>query len=179
MRKQITRSLLAFALLSIGTLFFPPELPGQTMQIDSATASWIEGFADFTRWPNESHNEQLTIGLINAPDVLTYLQRRAEKRTHKPALKIVETYADANFEKLDIIFVGPGKKDRWKEIFEKSHDQGILCIGAQDGFNRSGGCVELVVRKNRLRFYINHENGQKCGVTLSSKLLELALEPKR
>lgn len=167
------------ALLVLATWRAPQAVNAQTLQIDSATANWIEGFADFTRWPNESQKETLTIGVINAPEVATYLQRRANKRASKPDLEVIDITAESSFARLDILYVGPGVKERWKKIFEKCHGQGILCIGAQEGFSSSGGCVELVVRKNRLRFYINTNHARQCDVALSSKLLELALEPKQ
>lgn len=179
MRNPHLKILATFALLVIGTLLTPPSLHAQTMQIDSATANWVEGFADFTRWPNESQSHNITIGVINAPEVATYLKRRAANRTSKPKLRIVNLNAQDSYETLDIIFVGQGTREQWEEIFRKCLGEGILCIGSQEGFNSSGGCVELVVRKNRLRFYIDTANAKKNDIKLSSKLLELALEPKK
>jgi len=178
MRNPRFKIFTAFALLLLGALANSFNLQAQTMQIDSATANWIEGFADFTHWPEASQANHLTIGVINASDVATYLIRRAESRSSKPSLKIVKLDAEDSFAHLDIVFIGPGTRDKWRQIFEKCHGEGILCIGSQEGFNRSGGSVELVVRKNRLRFYIDTSNAQKCDVRLSSKLLELALIPK-
>ena len=178
MRNPLLTIFAAAAFLLIGTNIAPIDLHAQTLQIDSATANWIEGFADFTRWPNESQSDRITIGIINAPEVATYLKRRADARNSKPTLKVRNLNIDDSFGKLDIVFVGPGTRDRWDEIFKKCEGKGILCIGAQEGFNQKGGCVELVVRKNRLRFYIDTANAKKFDVTLSSKLLELSLDPK-
>lgn len=179
MRLPPYRILATLALLLAGLCLRPSSLSGQTIQIDSMTANLIEGIADFTRWPDSYQREQITIGVINAREVSNYLERRANQRTNSPALEVRNLTLHDSFEDIHIVFVGPGLRDQWQEISQKCHGKGILCIGAQEGFNQRGGTVELVVRKNRLRFYINTENARKSDIELSSKILELALEPKR
>ncbi|MBK1876008.1 YfiR family protein [Pelagicoccus mobilis] len=175
--RPVIHKLAILVIIALGAIGLPSKLQAQTLQIDSFTADWIEGFADFTRWPNESQSHNITIALIDAPEVANYLKRRAAERTSKPKLRIVNLSANDSFEYVDILFVGAGNRANWKTIFEKCQGEGILSIGSQEGFCQSGGCVELVVRKNRLRFLINTDNANQSDVTLSSKLLELAVHP--
>lgn len=167
------------AALLLGLLSSRTSMEAQTLQIDPSTANWIEGFADFVRWQGEDKAEQITIGIIGSPEVANYLIRRANARTTKPRFRVVNLDASDSFSGLDIVFVGSSNKTRWKEIFSKCKGNGTLTIGSNDGFVDAGGCVEFVVRRNRLRFYINQENARDCNIVISSKLLELAIEPKR
>ncbi|MDQ8181633.1 YfiR family protein [Pelagicoccus sp. SDUM812005] len=167
------------AALLLTLLVSGPSTYGQTLQIDSSTANWIEGFADFVRWQDEENYERITIGVIGAPEVANYLARRAQTRSSKPRIQVLELTHRDSFEGLDIVYVGGGNRKHWKEILEKCVRHRILSISSRDGFVEAGGCVEFVVRRNRLRFYIANENTKACGVVISSKLLELALEPNK
>lgn len=174
-----TYKLLAIcATLLLGLLSSQRDMHAQTLQIDSSTANWIEGFADFVRWEGEEKAEQITIGIIGSPEVENYLSRRANARTSKPRFRVISLTADDDFSGIDIIFVGGSNKTRWKEITTKCKGNGTLSIGSNDGFVAAGGCVEFVVRRNRLRFYINQDNARDCKIVISSKLLELAIDSK-
>ncbi|MBC2605415.1 YfiR family protein [Pelagicoccus albus] len=178
MRIPLLRQLAVFALLALG-LTLSPQIQAQTLQIDSTTADWIEGFANFVRWDETQETDPLKIGVINSPEVANYLAKRILNRTGRPSLEVSEISAHSSFEDLDIIFVGNGQKRHWETISSKCDGNGILSIGAQEGFIGKGGVVEFVVRKNRLRFFIDVKNAKRCKVEVSSKLLELALDPKR
>lgn len=179
MRRLPHRLFLIYAFLLSAALFFPRTSQAQTLQIDSATADWIEGFADFIRWEDPEKAENITVGVIAAPEVARYLNKRSEARTSKPSLTIIQLSATDPFEGIDIIFVGSGQKEHWSLIGSKCANSKALSIAKREGFMDHGGCVEFLVRKNRLRFRINQENARKCGIVFSSKLLELALQSKQ
>ncbi|EDY81027.1 hypothetical protein VDG1235_644 [Verrucomicrobiia bacterium DG1235] len=179
MRFPHNKLLAIFAAAILALLAMPGKVQAQTLQIDSSTANWIEGFTDFVRWAESGKPEQITIGIVSSPEVARYLTRRVDSREGNPELRVVNINPSDSFEEIDILFVGSGLKSQWDEINRKCAQNEILSISAQDGFVQAGGCVEFVVRKNRLRFYINRENLRHCGIEISSKLLELALEPKK
>ncbi len=167
------------AALCLGLLASLATADAQTLQIDSSTANWIEGFADFVRWEGAENSESITIAVIGADEVSNYLNRRAVARSSKPKIRVVSLNPSDSFENIDIVFVGSSNRKHWSEIIQKCKGNKTLSIGAQDGFVKAGGCVEFVVRRNRLRFYIDPSNAQSNGVIISSKLLELAIEPQK
>ena len=171
--------LAAFAPLLLALLAGLTEARGQTLQIDPSTASWIEGFADFVHWEDAENAEAITIAVIGAPEVAFYLSQRAETRQSEPRLEVEILTPEDSFEGVDIVFVGGSNREQWEEILSKCASNRTLSIGSQDGFLEAGGCVEFVVRRNQLRFQIADEHTGACQVTLSSKLLELAIEPNR
>ncbi len=177
---RLPRKLLALvATVYLGLFASLAITDAQTLQIDSSTANWIEGFADFVRWEGDEKSESITIAVIGADEVSNYLNRRAAARSSKPRIKVVSLEPSDSFENVDIVFVGGSNRRHWPEIIQKCKGNKTLSIGAQDGFVKAGGCVEFVVRRNRLRFYIDPSNAETSGVIISSKLLELAIEPKK
>lgn len=162
----------------VGSSLLTTKAGAQTLQIDSSTANWIEGFADFVRWDDPSRTDVIKVGVLNAPDVAAYLAKRIEERAGQPPLKVVNLAKDDSFEDIDILYIGTGLKKHWSEINSRCEGNGTLTIASQEGFCQSGGSVEFFIRKNRLRFHIVPENARRCGVSVSSKLLELAIEPK-
>lgn len=180
MRLQIFKLLATFATVLIAMLAVPQSAQGQTLQIDAKTADCIEGFADFMRWDSNEKPHTITIGVIGATEVANYLRKQVGNRTvEQTPIEVVSLSPTDSFESLDIIFIGQGSRSDLDLILKKSCERNILSIGNQDGFIRKGGCVEFTVQKNRLRFYIDVERVKLCGQNISSKLLELALEPKR
>lgn len=179
MRRLPHRLLTVYALLLSVAFFGPVRAGAQTLQIDSATADWIEGFADFIRWEDPENTEKITVGVIGSAEVARYLRKRSTARTSKPSLTVVELSATDPFANIDIVFVGPGQKEHWTRIGSKCIGSKTLSIANKEGFINHGGSVEFLVRKNRLRFRINQENARNCGIVFSSKLLELALDPKQ
>ncbi|MDQ8184073.1 YfiR family protein [Pelagicoccus sp. SDUM812002] len=178
MPHAIHKFLTAFAAFLLVLLAGRASLQGQTLQIDSSTANWIEGFVDFVRWDGEENAEFITVGIIDAPEVESYLRKRASERTGKPSILVQAITATDSFDGVDIVFVGGSNRKHWQRIFSKCKDNNTLTIGTDDGFVENGGCVEFVVRRNRLRFYIEGDHVRESGVVISSKLLELAIEPK-
>lgn len=174
------RKLIALgAILFLGSFALPSRGSAQTLQIDAVTANWLEGFSDFVNWHENPNKQSLKIGVIGAPEVANYLVRRCAERNSKPELQVKTLGDDDSLEGIDIVFVTGSSRAKWADILQRCAENQILSVGSHDGFIESGGCIEFVVRKNRLRFYIKQEHASKSGIAISSKLLELAIDPQR
>lgn len=179
MKRSSHNPLAILATFILAVLTSQSALDGQTLQIDSSTANWIEGFADFIRWEDAAKPEDIAVGIIAAPEVASYLERRASVRSGKPRIRVVELLPTDSLEGIDIVFVGGTNHAHWPRIIAQCSKNKTLSIGLQDGFVSAGGAVEFIVRRNRLRFYIDQKNAKNCGIVISSKLLELAIEPRQ
>lgn len=148
----------------------------QTLQVDEIKANYIEGFMDFVRWNGEINQREAVIGVIGSRELVNHLERIAQDKRRGRALRVVRLRPGDSFDQLDIVVVGAGLRHFWPTIFEKAKAAQTLLIGEEEGFVRSGGCIEFVVRKNRLRFIVDAENAQALGIKLSSKLVELSAD---
>lgn len=153
---------------------------GQTLQIDSLKANYMEGFIDFIRRDGLALPDRTFIGIIGDNDLAAHLETLANSENRTRTLKIQKISAEllehtdnCNF---DLIFIGAGQKKRWKELFAQLENCKALVIGEEGGFINAGGTIEFIVIKNRLRFRVDPRNLDKSGLKLSSKLLELAVQ---
>ncbi len=55
-------------------------------------------------------------------------------------------------------------------------EPGLLTVGETPGFLEHGGIINLVEVQGRIRFEINQEAAKRAGLTVSSRLLRLAME---
>lgn len=150
----------------------------QTLQIDPIKASYLEGFLSFARWKGEPKDQSATIGVLGSPDLVANLERAAEDTANGRKLRVVAITPNADMSSLDVLFVGAGYRENWNDLIETCCEAGVLLVGEEPGFLAAGGSIEFVVRRNRLRFLLSSENARKCGIQLSSKLLELALNDR-
>ena len=77
-------------------------------------------------------------------------------------------------EPAHVLFLGPSNEDKLDEILQSLSDSGILTIGEGSAFTKAGGIIAFVNRKTKVRFLINVDAGQRCGLRMSSQLLRLA-----
>ena len=167
-------SLLALcAALAVSLL--APIGQGQTLQIDTLKANYVEAFLDFVRWEGELKTETATIGVLGSREFASHLERIAATKTKGRALRIVRVEPGDDLTGLQILFVGKGNRNDWNAIGDACRHNQILLVGEEDGFCDAFGAVEFVVRKNRLRFRLSLENAERCGIEVSSKLAEMAV----
>lgn len=77
-----------------------------------------------------------------------------------------------------ILFVSQSEKQRLKTIIDALHYQPILTVSEIDAFSVNGGMVTLINRESQIRFEINPDNVKRAGLSMSSKLLGLAIVKK-
>jgi len=73
-----------------------------------------------------------------------------------------------------ILFVSPSEKLRLKNILSLIRDHPILTVSDIEGFSREGGMITLIKAGDRIHFEINPDAINRAGLSISSKLLELA-----
>lgn len=162
-------------MLSSGSLF------GQTLQIDSIKANYLEGFMDFIRRDGVELPEHTVIGIIGDKDLATHLEKLTTSNNRTRSIQIqqidLQFFEDntpnCNF---DMIFIGSGQKRFWSQVIGKTSHCSTLLVGEDVGFINAGGSIEFLVIKNRLRFRVNNATIEQRGLKLSSKLLDLAID---
>lgn len=135
-------------------------------------------FAKYTQWPDSQKNKTITLCYFNpAYDVgFDKLANRtiSGESVRVKKIDIIEDIADCQLAYID-------RKDRSKlqRFFISLDKKPILTVSDMAGFVDDGGMIEIVSQDNKLRFKVNLEQLQKQGLTLSSQVLNLALEVKR
>ena len=142
---------------------------------DEITSAFLFNFARYTQWPPTKNVAQ------DAPVWFCFYHAEQTARVFTAVLtdttldgrhirvKSVET--PANLSGCDLVYTqdpSPG----WLA----TPVYACLTIGRGDKFIANGGVISLVHQRGHLRFKINRGAAAKSGLTLSSKLLSLAVE---
>jgi len=162
------------ALLAVFTLSLAaPAAQSQTLQIDSTTADWIEGFVDFMHWEGAEGDRTVSVAILGANEVAAHLEIRVSARPSDPIIEVLRVQEDIPYSEIDLLFVGEGFRKRWRGINEQCMRHGVLTLSSEHGFLESGGSIQFSIRKNRLVFSVDHANLRASGVRIRSQLLEL------
>ncbi len=76
--------------------------------------------------------------------------------------------------KCQLIFVPGGNTERIDQAVRASAQHPILTVGESPDFLRRGGMIAFVIDGGRVRFDINQTAAAAHGLTLSSRLLQVA-----
>lgn len=166
----------AFALVLAGAAAAqPPPLEYQ------AKASFVYNFIQFTDWPDDvfSGNDSFNLCVLGPDPFGRALDALAgEPATGHPIeikrLARAETVADAGCH---LVFVSAAHRPS-VELLKNVSGHGVLTVGEASGFTALGGVINLFEERGRLRFEVNRHAAQRAGLQLSSRLLELAAEPR-
>ncbi|PYT15211.1 MAG: hypothetical protein DMF51_07165 [Acidobacteria bacterium] len=73
-----------------------------------------------------------------------------------------------------MVFVGAQETRLLPALFKAVRATAVLTVGDGESFTRQGGIMNFVVRDNRVRFEVNTDAAGRAGLSISSKLLQLA-----
>ena len=157
------------------------SLHAQIVRDEALKASYLVNFLEFVDW-DQAQGKGHRIGVLNSEGVASKI--RAISLARKDDLKnrqinVVHFDNAADISEVDLLFVARGNQMLWAELVELSERQSFILIGEEDGFLETGGVIRFVTVSNRIRFKINSKQAKKIGVSMSSKLLNLAVEVRR
>ena len=155
--------------------------PSREFQIKAA---FLYNFTKFIEWPAEAFPEgeaRLIICALGESPVGVALQYIKDKPVKGRTLITKRLQSVRELRSCHLVFVSSTEKDRLSEIFESLKDSSVLTVGEMEGFIQSGGIINFIIRKNRIRFEINPDAAGQAGLKISSNLLKLAtvVRPRR
>jgi hypothetical protein len=142
-------------------------------------AAFIYNFARFTDWPAGAFagaNSPMTLGVLGKNVFGDDLANAINGKTingHPLQFKHFDSIPDAT--NCQVLFISASEKDDLSKILAQLHGTSILTISETDGFMEAGGMINLTIVDQKVRFEINNDAAKKAGLTISSKLLSLAI----
>ena len=84
--------------------------------------------------------------------------------------------ADANsLQGCDLLYGSERTAVRWDELIQRSTELGVLLVTDSPALADMGGHISLFLVDGKMRFKINIRGVRASGISLSSKLLNLAI----
>jgi hypothetical protein len=152
------------------------------MEEDTIKAVYTYQFGKFTEWPTTKFtNSEATLNfciLGKNPFRRPALDAIEDKQVKGRHLRI-EIYPSGLLSSeaiagCHILFISESEKNRLRGILAELREAPVLTVSDIENFAQHGGMIALVKSQQQVRFEINSVALRYAGLTVSSKLLELA-----
>jgi len=149
---------------------------GQSADQGAVQLAFLYNFTKFTEWPESawagrSEFELCILGEDPFGPALDDLHNRTVK--DRP-IHVSRPRSASALVKCHLVYVSPSEGWRTRQILQEIARAPILSVSAVDEFTGQGGMIRQFWENGRARFEINLKAAREGGLTLSSKLLELA-----
>ena len=136
-------------------------------------AAYIYNFAKFTRWEQMPEEDVLHLCVLGRDSLSDPLQHLAGKWVGERHIS-VNMLSHLHDAECHIIYFSASQQAHYRSQLQGLAGQPLLTISELSGFAVDGGMIELFEEQGRIRFRVNLEAVEAGGLTLSSRMLNLA-----
>ncbi len=140
-------------------------------------AAFLYNFAKFVEWPPEAFDDEdstLVLGVLGDDPFGAALQSLRGKTVRGRRLTIKRFDSLLDLSHCHILFITSSVQEQQQNALESLEGLNVLTVGEMQRFAQMGGIINVVIRKNKIRFEINLDAGKRAGLVISSQLLNLA-----
>src|ERR1043166_3374314 len=149
---------------------------------NSVKAAYLAKFVLFIEWPPTafaSSNSPLTLCIAGEDPFGPVLDKAvSDQRVGNRAMVVVRPKVIGRDSGCHVLYVGVAEKLP-SSIVGAMHSNGVLTVSDGRGPASAAAVINFVIKDNRVRFDIDEDAAARNGLTISSKLLSLALNVKR
>lgn len=140
-------------------------------------AAFLFNFVQFVKWPGASFasdDAPFYIGILGDDPFNGALEEtiRGESIGGHP-LKVVHGQSIDDLKNCQMIFISRSEQSRLSAILSQLDSRPILTVSEVQSFTRSGGAIDFYLSGGKVRFEINPQSAERCGLKISSQLLAL------
>lgn len=153
----------------------------ETYDIHKVQAAFIYNFIDFVKWPDAViHNsaDHLTIGILGDDKFGHAFDEVEGTKVLGKTLTIKRSDRLEDLLNCWILFVASSESHRLETILNRVQGKPILTVSDMDEFTRYGGMIQFypveINGETKVRFDVNKQRADLCGLTISYQLLALA-----
>ena len=161
-------------------LSFAALCPGQAQEQSKEyqlKAAFLFNFAQFVKWPPNSFTSDdapFCIGILGDDPFGSALDETVQGETiSNHRLTVVRSQRIEDLKDCQMIFVSRSEEGHVGEILSQIDSRPILTVSEVESFARQGGDIDFYLSGGKVRFEINPQSAQRCGLKISSQLLNL------
>jgi len=155
------------------TLLLPPQAWSEPVDEYAVKAAFLYNFSAFTEWP-ASIGSQLNLCIYGRDVFGQKLDKLNGKKIGNRSLAVQRDLHLENAHQCQVVFISANKADEADLVLEAIGKAPVLTIGDSDDLARQGVIINMQLADNKVTFDINNTSAKRAGLTLSSKLLQLA-----
>ena len=175
------------ALVLLCGLLLPGPRPSLAMGANpleyEVKAAMLYNFIRFVEWPPNSWKDArapLVVGVFGTDPFGAILDQTLQEKTYGGrTIQIRRVRSVSEIDGCNVLFIARSERKHLTEILRPAHTAGMLTISDMEDFVSSGGAIGFVLVDSKIRFEINSSSASRAGLTISSKLLRLALSTER
>jgi len=141
-------------------------------------AAFLYNFVKFVEWPFTPGAQEgpIEICMLGKDPFRGALELVVDGKTVNGRALIIRHIGDiAAARSCQVLFVSTSEADRVSEITKAVRGWNILTVSEINRFSERGGIINFLMEGQRVRFRINTKMAASAGLTISSKLLQLAV----
>ena len=141
-------------------------------------ATYLFNFAQFVEWPAAVFADAtapIVIGVLGDDEFGPFLDQivQGEKIKNRPLI-VKRSRTVAELKDCHILFISKSEESRLGAILASLESSNVLTVGEVEGFARRGGVINFFLDGEKLRFEINTDAADRCGLKIRSQLLSLS-----
>lgn len=145
----------------------------------SLKAMFLLNFTKFVEWPDQAFSGNaapFVVGVIGEDPFGSVLDEAFAHQTVGGRSVVIRRYTPGTLGiDCQVLFVARSIKDQQPALLQDLRGRPVLTVGEADQFLESGGMINFVVIKERVRFEINAMAADRTGLNLGAKLLGVAV----
>lgn len=176
-RRGVVKVSLLTLLVACALVGGSPAAEAQALREYQIKAAFLYNFLKFVDWPSEAlpeTSDAITICVFGDDPFGEALESIKDKIVKSRRITIRRIGPVKDLESCHVLFVGASEETRVPQVMQSLRGSSVLTVGEMDRFAESGGIINFVVEKNKVRFEINLNNAERARLKLSSQLLNLA-----
>lgn len=142
-------------------------------------AARLSSLARFVEWPPRRFpqpDSPFVLGVYGTDNITDLLREALQDRRIKDRPVMVRHLTTREeLRGCHLLFISRSERDRLGPILGETRREGVLTVGETDNFLARGGVINLVPLGGVIRIQVNLEAARRERLTLSAKLLQLAL----
>lgn len=152
--------------------------PLESTSEDNIKAAYLFNFAKFVEWPKEafrSDNEPIYVCVLGDDSLASILSSIENKTVGGRKLDIISDQTDVGSRNCHILYIGDSFGRKGPYLLDSIRQKPVLTVSSQEGFASEGGMIGFIRKGNYIRFEVNLDAVRESGLSISSRLLKLAV----
>jgi hypothetical protein len=170
------RALLLVITLLLVSLHFPAN---SAISLEhKVKAAYVFKLLKFIEWQENQEplpGNNINICIIGSDPVLEAVRLLDSKKAKGRTINVTQKGSLDNMKTCQIVFIARSEKNNIDNILKKLKSRNYLTISDIQGFSSSGGMIELATIDNKVKLIINRSHVNESNLSLSSKLLNIAI----
>ncbi len=140
-------------------------------------AAFLLNFTKFIEWPSQALPDTssiITICILGEDPYGDALKTIEGKLVRERKLIVKKASSVEDIGECHILYVCKSERKNLSEVLLRTKDMSILTVADMKIFCKSGGIVNFITLKKKVRIEINVEAAKRAGLKISSKLLNLS-----